>query len=510
MNKQVCVIGAGPSGIVTVKELLYQKIKVKCFESENNIGGAFKHVKNGGRSYDSLKLTVSNFFMSFSDFMPNQEERKYWNVNEYRDYLKRYIDHYELNDHIYTSHRVISATIIKNKIAVTILNAGKEYIEIFDHLIICSGCHFEPKIPNFNSSDSFKGEILHSSDYVNASSYKGKNVVCIGIGESGADIVHEISQVTSCKVLVRDFPNVIPRWINGYTNDSYTSHCFYSMKSIGINNFMKFKAWYYLTFNKKLSEKDRLIQQWILNRDNFIGKFLTKSDIFIEDVLDGRLEILKDEIKSFENNCIMTKSGDKINAEIIMCNTGYTTNFKNYTFGEEFSNPRKLFKQMIHPKYGTLISLVGWARPTQGGIPSCSEMQARYISLLLAGEKTLPTNSEIEDIIKNDTAYYENLFKDSVDIKSLISYHDYMINLAELIGCKPKLFYWRDLKLSKKLFFGSHISSFYRITEPTTRDKALETIRSLPIAYSKRRSIIILIFTLIFYFVNKFKKIYAV
>ncbi len=80
---KVCVIGAGPSGLVMIKELLDKGMDVKCFESFDSVGGAFRSIEKGGRSYDSVKLTVSNYFMAYSDFMPEEgEDRRYWSVSE--------------------------------------------------------------------------------------------------------------------------------------------------------------------------------------------------------------------------------------------------------------------------------------------------------------------------------------------------------------------------------------------------------------------------------------------
>jgi len=500
MSKKVCIVGAGPSGLVTIKELLNQDISITCFEKQDSIGGAFNVPEKGGQSYDSLKLTVSNYFMAYSDFMPDtSEDRRYWSATEYKQYLLDYVDHNGLSDHIRTSHEVINASIEGNKVVVTVSNEQGEFNEVYDHFIICSGSNSIPKIPTWKNQHLFQGKLSHSVEYKNADEYKDKKVVCIGIGESGADIVHEISQVaSSCKVLIRDYPNVIARWVNGYTNDAYTTYFFYAAKTMGINSYMKFQAWHSLKFDKNLSKEGRLLQQWVYNRDFYMGKFFTKSDVFIEDVTEGRTQLIKDEPESFTASGIRTRKGEEIEADLVICNTGYRTDFGNFSFGEDFVNPRKLFKNMISPEHGTLISLIGWARPTQGGLPACSEMQARYLAQLITGKKELPSKKALHRSIEKDRVRNERMFRDSSNITSLISYHDFMIDLAKLIGCKPKKVYWNDLKLSRKLLFGSHLSAFYRISNSVTKESAVRTIKSLPVAYTNKRNFIILFFVLLF------------
>lgn len=511
--KYVCVIGAGASGLVSIKELKEKNIKVKCFEAQSGIGGVFRNVKDGGRSYDSVELTVSNYFMAFSDFSPNKTmERRYWKVKEYIQYLKDYVDHFNLEDCIYFNHNIISANIVGKQIAVEVCHNGNEYIEYFDHLVICSGSHFIPKYPSFVENKLFEGEILHSSQYKNATKFKNKKVICVGIGESGADIVHEICNVTDCHVLVRDKPNVIPRWIKNHTNDSYTSYCFYEMGKLGIDLFMKIKAWFYIKFDKEITSEEKLIQKWIYERSSFMDKFFTKNDIFIKDIVDKRLLLSVGEVSKVLPNGIETNYGEIIKADLILCNTGFQTTFKGFGFGEHFMNSRNLFKQMIHPLYGDLISIIGWARPTQGGLPPCSEMQARYIAQLISGNRNLPNTAQLSKIIEKDKKYNEYLFGISKDIKSLVNYHKFMKEMGELIGCKPNFFSFKMLPFIHKLYFGSHLSVFYRLTsnDPKVRQNSFDVLKKMPVAYSRRRILFIVLFTFIFrpleFFYLKFKR----
>src|SRR4051812_40359646 len=100
MGMRVCVVGAGASGLVAIKELLEEGHRVRCFEQSSHQGGVF-NAPPEGRAYDSLKLTVSNYFWVFSSSPPDLEEpRRYWTKDEYSAYLLRYADHFGLHEHI--------------------------------------------------------------------------------------------------------------------------------------------------------------------------------------------------------------------------------------------------------------------------------------------------------------------------------------------------------------------------------------------------------------------------
>ena len=62
------VIGAGPAGLVAVKELLEEGHTVVCFERSSVLGGVFQFREQEGGVFESTRLTSSTFITSFSDF----------------------------------------------------------------------------------------------------------------------------------------------------------------------------------------------------------------------------------------------------------------------------------------------------------------------------------------------------------------------------------------------------------------------------------------------------------
>jgi len=98
----IIVVGAGLSGLVTIKELMEKGHQVSCFEQGTEIGGVFAKQN----SYDSVELTVSNYFMAYSDFMPYDEKLKFWTQSEYKQYLDQYVLHFNLLPHIQFNHHL--------------------------------------------------------------------------------------------------------------------------------------------------------------------------------------------------------------------------------------------------------------------------------------------------------------------------------------------------------------------------------------------------------------------
>ena len=83
-------------------------------------------------------------------------------------------------------------------------------------LVIACGWQREPNLPCWPGMDSFPGSILHSRDYVNGEQFRGRRVLVVGFGNSGAEIALDLAEYGArCAVAVRGRVNVIPRDLIG-------------------------------------------------------------------------------------------------------------------------------------------------------------------------------------------------------------------------------------------------------------------------------------------------------
>jgi dimethylaniline monooxygenase (N-oxide forming) len=57
--QRVAVIGAGPSGLVAIKELLEEGHEPTCFEKADGLGGVSRFGENDGVVWESCRLTSS-------------------------------------------------------------------------------------------------------------------------------------------------------------------------------------------------------------------------------------------------------------------------------------------------------------------------------------------------------------------------------------------------------------------------------------------------------------------
>lgn len=494
-KKNVCVIGAGGSGLVASKELLDEGHRVTCFERFNQLGGVFCPSEDAGRSgaYDSTKLTISNYMMSFSSFPPpRQQERRFWSAREYHRYLTDFAKHFNVDRVICYRTEVVSVSRADNgRYDVEVTSADKPEattVHQFDAVAVTTGTHRVPRYIELPGQSDFGGEIYHSAFYRNAYSFRGKRVLCIGIGETAADVVNEIATVAeSCTLSVRRYQPIIRRYPNGgmHTNDAFTSYMLHAMpfearNRVSRSQFERMKR-------SAKSEAVRVLAEWNLSNDHYNNHFLTKNEAFIDRIVDGTLIVNFSGIERLGKDYVLFKDGQKEPVDAIMLNTGYTEDF-DIIKDADIKDVRLLYKHMIHPEFGSGLVFIGWARPAEGGVPACSEMQSRYFALLCSGKKSLPDKIRLAELIAQQATYENEVYFGNAELRTLVHYTPYMEDFAKVIGCSPwRPSVFRNPRLVYRLWCGSQMPHIYRLFGPhSDYENARATIFNVPIAWRPR------------------------
>ena len=193
----VCVIGAGLSGLVSVKCMLDAGFKVTCFELEDFVAGKW----NPYCEHPIPKSTITNlphFLSGYSDFPVPDDFPLYIPAELYCKYFELYVEKFNLLPHIKLGCKVIDAIpLVRFNNSDTsgehywqIKYESKDGIQIeleFDYVVVCSGFYQAPFIPDQmnNAVSTFKGSVMHCINYKTWKEFEGKNVVVCGLGNSG-------------------------------------------------------------------------------------------------------------------------------------------------------------------------------------------------------------------------------------------------------------------------------------------------------------------------------------
>ena len=369
-TKSVCVIGAGPSGLVAVKELLQEGHKVTCYEKLPTFGGVFLYDKDKGGVYDNCTLTIGNYLMAFSDCFIPGDKYYFWKHTEYYAYLQRYVEQFQLESKAQFNYQVEVKSVERLPSGKWRVETSKETKE-FDCVAVCNGAHQKPNIPKLPGQEKSKIKIVHSETYKNARGdprFEGKRVVLVGIGETGADMAYEVPEVASKAFLsMGRTPHIVPRniWNRGFPGDAYSTRPMFYINHAYLNFLhngdQDLKA---ATGNKPFFQKlfkgfmgigcpvhAKVAEYAHRSGGQVSEQFLTKNDSFIQRVLDGSLteKPLIDRLEG--DNTVVFTDGSREEVDTILLSTGYVDTFP-FLKDVKFNTVRDLYKHAFHPDIG--------------------------------------------------------------------------------------------------------------------------------------------------------------
>ncbi|CAF4910938.1 unnamed protein product [Pieris macdunnoughi] len=206
-SPRVCIIGAGLAGITSGKNLQDQGLSFTILEATTTFGGTWRYeprvgvYENGlpvfSSMYKHLRTNLPKPTMELSGFpMPDGVPSfPTWEV--YYNYLLRYVHHFQLEKYMQFQHYVTRVSRVNGvwRVRHKYLPTGEEIEDEFDYVIVATGHFSQPNRPVLNGEHIFKGNIIHSHDYREPDSYRGRKVLSVGAGPSGLDITLDIASV---------------------------------------------------------------------------------------------------------------------------------------------------------------------------------------------------------------------------------------------------------------------------------------------------------------------------
>jgi len=353
---------------------------------------------------------------------------------------------------------------------------------------ICQGAFraSSPRLPRIPGLETFPGLVAHSGTYKDPEPFRGLRVLCVGMGESSADITLQISNVTSeCTLCMRTFPEIIKRYRgpDRRTTDVDSTRLFHWMTSDQRAEFYTFKRSFRSA--RSLSEHEKVVYDW--NRRSGGRRGLQKNDDVVANVVNGRIQVRAPAaIARVDGSTVTFDDESTVEVDAMMFSTGYEESSipGGWIANVEIPDVRRLYKHAFQPELGRRVALFGLARPRQGGLPVLSELLARYFAQLCSGERELPAEEEMRRMTEEDCAQEEAFFANSKNTRTLVHYTRYADDLAGRIGCLPKLeAYLDDPELLTHLVCSSNIGLSYRLEGPDALPEvAREACVAAPIA----------------------------
>lgn len=421
MIEKVCIIGAGPSGLTAAKILKERAIPFDCFEMGSDIGGNWRYNNDNGRSaaYRSLHIDTSKERMAYSDFpMPNHYP-DYLHHRQVLEYLENYAAHFGLWPAITFRTRVDRVAPAPDDgydVNTTRMDTGTTRTQRYRAVLVCNGHHWNPKWPNFPGT--FSGRQFHSRYYRTPDSLEGLNVLIVGIGNSGADIACEVSQVARQTFLsTRRSAHIVPRHVLGRPADRWVTPLSSRLP-------LRLQRLFYRIL-LRLARGDQ--ENYGVPRPDhkLLSAHPTLSDNLLDLVAQSRI-IMKPDVKELAGHRVRFADHSEEAVDVIIYATGYKISFPflDPDFLVVEDNEIPLYRKVVHPDRPNLY-FIGLIQPL-GAIMPLAELQAKWAAGLLTGKFTLPDRMTMLKAIAKEQAELQKRYVKSTRHTIEVDYYPYM------------------------------------------------------------------------------------
>lgn len=197
------MIGGGQAGLAAGFHLRRAGLSYVILDAQERPGGAWL------RGWDSLRLFSPAQWSSLPGWLFPGAPGRYPTREEVISYLEQYERRYEL-----AVRRPVKASAVRRAgDALSVETNGGTWAT--RAVISATGSWQKPYVPDYPGRERFAGVQLHSAHYRSPDEFKGRRVLVVGGGNSGAQIFAELSLVADATWVTLEEPRFLPDDVDG-------------------------------------------------------------------------------------------------------------------------------------------------------------------------------------------------------------------------------------------------------------------------------------------------------
>ncbi|WP_105972875.1 flavin-containing monooxygenase [Streptomyces geranii] len=352
----VYVIGGGPGGLAVAYALRAQGVRAVVLERGERVGTSWR------RHYDRLHLHTTRRLSSLPGLAMPRSFGRWVARDDVVRYLDKYAEHHELE--VVTGVEVSRVERTADGTGWLLhATGGRELTG--SAVVVATGTNHTPRIPDWPGRDAYRGELLHAAQYRNATPYAGRDVLVVGIGNTGAEIAVDLVEggASRVRLSVRTAPHIVRRSTAGWAAQ-FTGILVRRLPVRLVDKLAGPMA--------KVSVPD-LSAHGLPRPDTGLYSRVTAGSIPVQDVglIDavrkGRVEIVA-AVDSFEDGKITLADGTHIEPDAVIAATGYLRGLEGLVGHLDVLDPRG--KPVVHgphsPKNAPGLYFTGYTNPISG------------------------------------------------------------------------------------------------------------------------------------------------
>jgi putative flavoprotein involved in K+ transport len=195
------VIGAGPAGLSAAATLKQAGVPALVVERADTVASAWR------THYERLHLHTVRWLSHLPGYPIPRRYGRWVSRDRVVDYLEGYADHHGLDVRFGREVRRIDRDPGGWRVSVD------DGDHVTPYVVVATGHNHTPFTPDWPGREDFQGELIHSKSYRSADPYRGRDVLVVGTGNTGAEIALDLAESGAgrVRVSVRTPPNIVPR-----------------------------------------------------------------------------------------------------------------------------------------------------------------------------------------------------------------------------------------------------------------------------------------------------------
>jgi len=378
-----CVVGAGPSGLTALKNLLAAGVPAECLEREDDVGGNWYFDSAASGVFESTRLISSKSLTAYTDFPMPRDWPAYPDHRRCLEYLRGYARRFGLQRHIRT-HAAVER-IDPAPAGGWLVRAAGRRPRTYAGVVIATGHNRRPRFPDIPGT--FTGALVHACDYKSPTKpvpLAGRRVLVVGGGNSACDIAIDAAAHAATTVLSRRRGYfVVPRFIMGRPADLRGERLLKLGLPLWLRRLVSLRAIdreIGLPWRHCLPRPDH--QLWethpIVN-----GELLRQID-------SRRIRPVGD-VAAFAGDEVVFADGGREPFDVVICATGYRVELPfiapEHLAADADGCPR-LFMNLLHPARDD-IAVVGLIQPDSGQW-WLTDLQAQLVARMAVAARSAP------------------------------------------------------------------------------------------------------------------------
>lgn len=208
-DRPVYVIGGGPGGLAAAAALRAQGVRAVVLEKSGDVGASWR------RHYDRLHLHTTRRWSALPGLPMPRRFGRWVSRDDVVRYLEKYAEHHGLE--VVTGVEVSRIDPAADGTGWRLTATGGRELT-GRAVVVATGYNHTPRIPDWPGRDTFTGELLHASQYRNPAPYAGKDVLVVGVGNTGAEIAVDLVEggASRVRLAVRTVPHIVRRSTAGW------------------------------------------------------------------------------------------------------------------------------------------------------------------------------------------------------------------------------------------------------------------------------------------------------